>query len=908
MRRLAAGALAAALALGGLAAGAAASATETAGAMARGTAAATAAVQATAGGSATGLSDTGRGAIDDLRTCLASSDVLNVYYLVDNSGSLSSGGATGRGSDPDVARADILGGSLAELGALGDDLTVNWGAAFFSSAFQPAVGWTAYDDGSPDRLRQTIRDKRPTGDTDWLAALQGVQAQLQDQPSAGSACQLVLWMTDGRIDLGNASATADAVNALCGRPISSGAAPQGYGLLAALRQSGVVVIGTLLADGAARDQAAVMYPLVEGSGPYQGSTVACGPPEAPEGAVRGAVVDASDPDALAAVFLQLGSRIAGGYPQPLAADGSFWIDAGVSRVQIVVADDGWSLEAPAGSGLGTVTEADLPAGVSVRQSSGARLVEVDAADPALAGQWRLTADGVEDVYFFSDLRIVFDDANEVTRSADGSLEATLSARVERADGRPADLRAFDQAAFSGSYTVDGATAPLDGAAVDAASGAVTLPLPDDVGASELLVTASLDPLVTSPHAVQLAPVTTQQRIRTVLPGQFPSAAGSLRLTDLEGADGLATGELTITGPTEGGDGTVCLTGEPAITSDNADRAGTFAWTVTAADGTALSADDCVTVPQGGSAVLSVTAANPTPADADVSATLPLSVASGAGDAVPQDVPVGFRSTFPVNVGAVAGLTLALILLGVLIPLVALWVLNLVTTRIAMRGSFQRAVVPVRISESGVTVEEAPDRVAERFRNIREAEARSLEDAELGGLKAVVPLWPLRAPTFRVGPPPGRVVLAGRTGSGSARTGDRRADGSLRFASLPLDAFWAITATESAIDASRPGEPVAGTAVLYHRYVTTEDAGQYATRIADLERDAAPTAHETITALRARRAERRAAAARTPRGGDGAGTTGAGGSAPRSDTRPTPPPAPGAAPAPGATGSGPSAPP
>lgn len=220
------------------------------------------------------------------------------------------------------------------LGGLREDLTVNWGAAFFSRAFEPAVDWQQWTGDSPAALADTIRAKTPGGGTNWLAGLQGVQSALQSQPSAGSACQLVVWLTDGEIDLGSAQATADATNALCGARIDpDGAEPGGFGVLAALRQAGVVVIGTLLADGDQREEARVMWPLVEGSGVYGGGTATCGPATAPEGSVRGAVVDASDPAALASVFLELGARIAGGSQQALAADGTFWIDAGVSRIR-----------------------------------------------------------------------------------------------------------------------------------------------------------------------------------------------------------------------------------------------------------------------------------------------------------------------------------------------------------------------------------------------------------------------------------------------------------------------------------------------------------------------------------------------------------------------------------------------
>ncbi|MWV58614.1 hypothetical protein [Rathayibacter sp. VKM Ac-2754] len=836
------------------------------------------------------LTDIGRGAIEDLRTCLSSSDVLNVYYLVDNSGSLNTGGDDGRGSDPDVARADILAGSLAELGGLRDDLTVNWGAAFFSRAFEPAVDWQQWTGDSPAALADTIRAKTPGGGTNWLAGLQGVQSALQSQPSAGSACQLVIWLTDGEIDLGSAQATADATNALCGARIDpDGDEPGGFGVLAALRQAGVVVIGTLLADGEQREEARVMWPLVEGSGAYGGGTATCGPATAPEGSVRGAVVDASDPAALASVFLELGARIGGGAQQGLAADGTFWIDGGVSRIQAVVTDPAWTLTPPAGSGLGTLS-ATSPE-VQVSGSSGAQLVELTVDRPELQGQWTLT--GADSVFYFSDLRIVFDEANQVERGDDGSLAASLTARVENADGSPADLSVFDQAVFTATATADGSTTALPDARIDEATGAITVPLPADVTASEILVTASVEPLTTAPHQVALAPVTTQQTVTTVLPASFPSVSSPVVLSELTGSEGRAEGTLAIQGPTAGGDGQVCLAEPPTVTSDNADRADSWAWTFTDDTGAALAPGACVTVSQGATRTLAVTAENAVAADSSVTATLPLDIRTAAGSSAPQTIALSFPSTFPVNAAAIGLVSLVLLLLGVLLPLLLLWLFNRRNTRIAMVGSFQRGTIPVEITPEGVRAAPTATRLDERFRYLRsETGVRELADPELGRLRAHVPWWPLKAPSYRVGPPAGGVVVASRTGTRKSSSAKLVA-GHAEFTSLPLDAFWALVVPEQELDRPRGDDPVRATAVLYHR-VDRDDEGQYDRRLDDLLRDSGAPAWVTVDTLRRERAARRPEPPepQRPAPRDGAPARA---SAPSVPSRPTSPPRPGTPP-------------
>ncbi|ROQ60690.1 hypothetical protein EDF36_1836 [Rathayibacter sp. PhB152] len=802
------------------------------------------------------LTDIGRGAIEDLRTCLSSSDVLNVYYLVDSSGSLNTGGDDGRGSDPDIARAGILAGSLQELGGLRDSLTVNWGAAFFSRAFEPAVDWRPWSQESPEALAGVIRDKTPGGGTNWLAGLQGVQSALQSQPSAGSACQLVIWLTDGEIDLGSAQATADATNALCGVRIDpDGDELEGNGLLAALRQAGVVVLGTLLADGEQREEARVMWPLVEGSGAYGGGTATCGPAVAPEGSVRGAVVDASDPDALASVFLQLGARIAGGASEALDANGSFWIDPGVARIQAVV-KDGWTLQAPASSGLGTLSASATAPEVTVTQSSGVSRLEIAVDRPELQGQWTLTSPGTTEVFAFSDLRIVFDDANQVQRGEDGTLSATLTARVQDPDGQPVDLSVFGQADFTATSAADGATADLPGAAIDAASGVITIPLPSDVTASELLVTASLDPLTTAEHAIELAPVTTQQRIRTVLPAAFPSVASPLVLSELTGADGRAEGTLAIQGPTAGGDGQVCLSAVPTVTSDNADRADAWQWSFTDESGTALAPGACLDVAQGAARTVTVSAENPVAADSSVAATLPLDLRTAGGSSAPQTVALSFPSTFPVNAAAIGLVALVLLLLGVLLPLLGLYLFNRAKAKIAMNGSFQRGTIPVEITPEGVRSALTHGRLDERFRYLRsETGVRELPDPELGRLRAHVPWWPLKAPSYRVGPPAGGEIVASRTGTRGTSAGRPLGNGGVEFSALPLDVFWAIVVSEQELERPRGDEPVRATAVLYHR-VDRDDEGQYERRLEDLLRDSGEPAWKTVDVLRRERAAKR----------------------------------------------------
>lgn len=822
---------------------------------ATGTAATTGGTAATAQAT---LTTTGQEAVDDLRTCVASRGVLNAYYIIDNSQSLrvEDDGKT-PGSDPDYTRADILANSLSQLGKLGAGTKVNWAAGFFSTGFEPAISWTPWAESSADELKSTIRAKQPNGYTNWLAAMEGTQRQLALQPDSGHACQLVVWFTDGAIDLeGGDQATADALNDLCGQPIDpAGHAPaQGYGLFSGFRQSGVIVMGTLLAKGSTRDAADVMWPLVEGSGDVDGTPQQCGQPNPPSTAAHGAVVDASDPGALARVFLELASQIAGGFPQPLDAEGRFWIDPGVSKFQIALGDGEWSLTAPPGSGLGTLTAA-APGPAHVTSSAGATLVEVKTDDPALQGQWQLSAADVDNVYLFSDLRIVFDQQNTIELGADGATAATLTAQVNNADGDPAPLDGYGDAKFTASILgPDGTVQRLADADVDPQTGAITIPMPSDVSAAEIVVTASLD-LETAPHGLALAPVTTQQSVKTVLPANFPRMHTiPVQLSTLEGADGAARGGITVDGPQSGGDGKVCVTQDPEVISDSANRAAGWEWKLSGD----LDGDGCLVIAQGATGErIKLTATNHTPADSLVRASVPVVFVSHEGKQLTQDVPIQFRSTHPVNVGSVALLALGLLLLGILLPLILLWILNWWTTRLEVGTAIQRATFPVRIAPRGVELLDVPvsdTALSERFRYRGQARnVRTLADPDLGRIHTRLPWFPLNAPEYEITPPAGVSIVAARTGARAASAGVRSPDGSLRFRQLPFDAFWAITVTDAELTRTSKGEPVNGTAVIYHRF-DAYDPTQYRDRLADLARET--TASDAVDRLRAAKAAQR----------------------------------------------------
>ena len=377
------------------------------------------------------------------------------------------------------------------------------------------------------------------------------------------------------------------------------------------------------------------------------------------------------------------------------------------------------------------------------------------------------------------------------------LRLLSRAQVTKADGSAGGLTQYQEHTFTARLVdADGLVTSLPAADVDAATGAISIPIPSTVSAANVVVEASIDPLRTQ-HST-LAPVTTRQDVATVLPAQFPSITSPLPVTlgALEGSQGTATGEIEVAGPTAGGKGTVCVSDDPTVTNDAGHRpAESWRWTY----------DQCVDVEQGATAKIAISVANDVAADSRVHASAPVTFTSAAGETLTQEVPVEFTSTHPVNAVAVGLLALLLLALGILLPLIALWLLNWWTTRLDIDNGIQRARFAVRIGPGGVAFTDAPTAeaaLADRFQyRPPQRNVRSIDDPDLGRLAAHVPWFPLAEPTYRITPRPGTSIVGARTSARAASAGARRADGSMDFRQLPLDAFWAIAVNNA--DLARP---------------------------------------------------------------------------------------------------------
>jgi hypothetical protein len=791
----------------------------------------------TASGSSTdgALTSLGTDAVNDIRRCLSTKSTLNVYYLTDDSGSL--GGPNG--TDPQDLRSQILANSLSQLATLGDDVHVNWAAGFFSTNFQAATGWQALTSQGPADLTHLIQARAPHGATNWPAAIAGAQSSLAAQQAATNGCSVLVWLTDGGIDLGGRSAdsaTNDAINALCGSKVTSGAAPTSNGIFNELRQSGVVVIGVLLkVHPSALDAARMtfMRPLVESEGQLStGATIHCGVTPIPSTYVHGALLEATAPNQLASVFVQLGAILGGGYEHPFNADGSFPIDPGVDHFLVTTEGSGWSLVPPAGSGLATITAA-APGAAKVSTAIGTTQIQVSTLDKTAIGKWKLVGATGPGLYLFSGLTLTLSSGNQLV----AGTQSAVTGSITRRGGAPLDLSDYKYRVSLTQVPSNGGTpTPLGTATVDAATGKFTLAHTASSSDGIIDIVATMSPLRTSLNSLTLADLSTQQLITVALPNQFPRVARvPVHLSTLVGASGHAKGYITLSSPPDGSAGSVCFSRTPTVVSDSLARAKTWSWSVDVAH--VLDAKKCVTLAPHTTKRVEVSAANSVAAYSTVHAEILVTFRAKSGDTIQQRVPVQFATTKPLNLGALSGVFLILLILGIVIPLGLLWLLNYSTTKLQRPRDMMRAAFPATLAPDGVVgknVDLASSEIGlAQFKPLSPGEGgRRFPADQLGEMRARVPINPFASPWFEINPPAGTRVFAVEAGHVPTSKRSLVATGLMATFGGDIGRVWAFVVTDSELLGSGASGPINGTLFVYLAN-DARNAGQFTMRMSDV---------------------------------------------------------------------------
>jgi len=707
------------------------------------------------------LTETGERALQELRNCLAETPVLNAYYLIDQSGSLY---PEFQGFDAEKTRVPILQQSMQQLVSLSEiesaenPITVNFAAGFFGNNFESLTSWVQLTPENLAAQQQSIAtfvDRGSLGATNWFAALTAAERELSISPQPG--CKLLVWLTDGEIDFGGEENSWQELANLCGKPVDGYQPVRSGGLFEQLRREQVTVVGVYLNPNTPTGRAAWMQSLVEAND--ASGKKPCGTGEITRGERAGAFINAKSTGDLAFEFIRLGEIISGSADGVIEADGSFSIEAGVTSFRILSQAPlaGLSLVNPRGQTV------DLSS--STKQVGEAVQIETDITSTADFGKWQLLgAEGAASSLFLSaDLRVSSSPLLVNSAQSSGRIQLTLDvvdARIQSLDDYTFDLTASIRLDGKQVELASFSSAELEGGFVS-----VDIPDPKNLG----LVTFRMKNVRAGEQALADIPRVLDYSI-------YPSLVEVNDFGLARGRVEPAQGSLQFFGPAAGS-GAICFAQNEGVTvvSDPGERTD---WAVTGLP----SGDNqgCVAIGQAESLAIPIELGSQTAANASgVQLTLPVVARSAESSlALPAVVAVTFSTQVINNPVVYWTIVALLLLLAALIPLLVMYLINKLTTKIEHGDDLVRAVLPVQMStkNDNIMVRESPNsgydakvgevsKPQEVFKmQSPHKDARSITDGEVGTFRAVVPILPFTPPWFEVVAQDGDVLLTGSTPS------------------------------------------------------------------------------------------------------------------------------------------------
>lgn len=767
------------------------------------------------------LTSMGTRAFDDLTRCINSNKKLDIYYLIDESGSL-------KNTDPADTRAEILASSLRTLGAF-KDVSITYSYGFFGEKFDNSQPWTSVNattvDRAADELAREVRNRKNDAFTNWLVGIEGAARELQAQQSKTQACQALIWLTDGGLWIGqngdrrsiDQEQVDKAADQLCDNVFET------------LRKRQVSVFGVLLKNSAALDRLeqsdpvehdetlagmAWMRTLLEGSGDVEKGLPApriCGAP-IPANNAAGALLIAQDPVALALQFLILTSTTEGGTSIDFDPN-NILIEPGVRKFRILSTSRSWQLVSPTGA-----TYSARSPGVEVVSQNGVNQISVTA--PVLEfGSWKFTfeknAGSNNRLILFSGLEIGLSESTLV-----GGTNGKISGRVVVspelvANSAPVQLDDYlgvpDFKIFE--IPADGKQIKIPGAKIDnGGSFSVSFYPTTSKGVIELRVTLNL----LTKSGIKLAPISLSSKLDVKLPEEFPSISSPILMSTLEGPNGESTGEIIIEGPVRGS-GAACFDLAPGfgikILQDEVSRAGNYKWSLRN-----LAADGCVQVSQGGTERIQITVTNPKSADSQVLAEIPVRYVS---DAKPgQDLKVSRSIEFETTVVRLGQgvLLILLYLIGILIPLGLIYLMYWMTSRLSFGAGMQRHTFPIIIdSTKGLLNRDGTKLVGtvDHFKPIPlQEDTRNYKEQNNGEIRLRLSPIPLAEPWFEFEVAQGARVITMARASAIARK--RFISGELAPVNSDMGDYWAILIKETDLQSTANKSAVPATLVVYKR--------------------------------------------------------------------------------------------
>ena len=713
--------------------------------------------------------------LEEIATCLRGTDRLLLVVLIDESGSLKTTDPTNeRVTAARLALRSFA--SLSSTSVAGHRPSVDVLLAGFSSGFTEVMPWTALDDRRIDQVEAAVGGfaARNSGlDTDFPTALLGAQRALAarsadlSERAATEPCKAVLLFTDGRYDVeagdtparheaGTEKEYAPGVSLLdpANGPVVEAAGrdllcrSDGTGLADRLRGDGAAVVTVALAAQIDAADQEFLRALSTG----EGAGVSCG---ALRGAGTGAYLGAADLTEVVPAFARVATSIAGATEAPGEAvvetcattrcergERRFELDPILRRFTIL-ADT---------AAAGVTAEIRGPAGadplVMVAGEGGSEVldgatlswtwvadttVEIDADLPESSEEWagRWSVTFVDPTGANAAVRPRAD----IFLYSGWSPSLPVPARLLRGESAVVTVVVVD----AGGDRVSGEALADSGARVDATltdpttgeKQPVTVDGPDPQGrfratyavAADLKsALLDLDVRLTARTAsgVALAPSTGRYEVEVSVPDLYPHVTASeIRLTSVRGT-GTARGTIEIVGGRDRA-GCVWFADAEVVSFPREARSFSVALSPRASE------EKCLKIVAGESRSVEVRVRPEAPSEGVVRGVLTVHVsAKDEIDELPVSVPFSFDVAPPIDQVTRAGLFVAILLPGVLLPV---GVLMLVNRRLARFEAPSRVVV----ARVPVSVERTVDRVVRAY-TAQEDAAVPIRTRSAGGIR------------------------------------------------------------------------------------------------------------------------------------------------------------------------------
>ena len=670
-----------------------------------------------------GISAHGQKAIEQISTCINSEgkDSLNVLYLVDESASL-------RQTDSNSLRVDGLRASLEQFRNVSVErpyFTVNRSITTFANGFSVQKDWQVLDKGQLESdlnwIRKTVPDLNSGTSTDWLTALTNAYTQFEKKKSATS-CDVMVWFTDGAIDLRTVSATSGAVKTICGVDPVTGVQTGGPALIDEFRRAGINIQGILLKNeeffsnpkkyGATKSEAdfsrmgmSYFLPILEASGEvdtgyFDGSgkkSLKCGE----DVGAAGVLQTIGDPLDIIWFPVPFNCLATNGRILPVE-NGKVVIDPGMTRFQVTTPKDGFTLT----NGEGTQIAVGASAAkaqvqiASLGQSDSIISISGDISDSGVMkpGTWDFKTSQPNRAVFcgYLDLQI---EIKGKTCYENESCE--FSGRISR-NGRQVDFAVFlnvPKLSFS-ALKVNGSENGRNPLSLNSSDGTYqgsysTSGLIDGNGVSKLKINLA----VTTKSGYEFS-ISAIKEFAVVPPGLYPEVTPNPILKadfsqGIIGKHGEALADVVLVGPSRT-NGEICFSSLHVRTDPNPKRIPEYSSSLAGKD---LTGSPCIALKAGEKipAVLSIT--NGQSAVGTVSGFINITIKSDNQPNINSKIDIEFNTDEKHDAKKAALIFALVLLLGFGLPLALLYLVNALGSRVQL-STLSVASVPMILTASG----------------------------------------------------------------------------------------------------------------------------------------------------------------------------------------------------------------